>query len=66
MQLPVHTFLYISVPMFNAVIHEAGLLSGNALDLYSKGAQFESRPGYRLSWLKCFLIFPSLSRQMPR
>jgi hypothetical protein len=31
---------------------------GNASDLYSGGARFDSRLGYRLSWLPVFMFFP--------
>jgi hypothetical protein len=35
-----------------------GCCIGNALDLYSGGAGFESQPGHRLSWQRFFCGFP--------
>jgi hypothetical protein len=32
--------------------------SGNALDLYSGGDEFESLPGHYLSWRMVFMVFP--------
>jgi hypothetical protein len=39
--------------------------SGNASDLYSGDVWFDSRLGYRLSWLPVFVFFSSPSRNMP-
>jgi hypothetical protein len=32
---------------------------------YLEGPGFKSRPGYRLSWLRVFVVFLSPSRRMP-
>ena len=47
-------FMFLSKP--SAALDWAGDLSGNALDLYSEGVAFESRPRYLPSWLR-FLLF---------
>jgi hypothetical protein len=41
-----------------------GFSRGIAVELYSVGAWFESRPGRRLSWLSFFVVFSSSLRQI--
>jgi hypothetical protein len=43
----------------------AGWYSGNTLDLYSRGAWFESQLGHWLSGLRFFMVFLITSRQIP-
>jgi len=43
--------------------HLAGSSKGKALDLYSEGMGFETRLGYRLTWLRFFVVFSSLFTQ---
>jgi hypothetical protein len=38
---------------------------GKPPDLYSGIVGFESRPGHRLSCVRCFVVFPSPSREIP-
>lgn len=39
------------VPLRAVISHWKGWPEANTLDLYSRSAQFESQPGYQLSWL---------------
>jgi hypothetical protein len=41
-----------------------GLYSSKRLGLHSVDARFESRPWYRISWLKCFVLFLGPSQQI--
>jgi hypothetical protein len=54
--------------LFPRVLGRAGWSSGSTPDIlvYMGGAWLESRPGYWLSWLKFFVVFPSSAKQMPR
>jgi hypothetical protein len=47
------------------VWHRVGYTTeaGNGLDLYSGGDRFETRSRHRLSWLRFFVAFLTLSRQ---
>jgi hypothetical protein len=51
--------------MGKQIVHRPGWCSDNTLDFYSRGAQFESRPGHRLCLLRFFVVFFSSSRQTP-
>jgi hypothetical protein len=47
------------------MFHRTRWSSGNALDLYSGGAQFKSQLGHWLSCLRVFVALLSHSREMP-
>jgi hypothetical protein len=42
--------------------HRTSCNVDNALDLNSRVAKFESRPGHRISWLRYFMFFLSLPK----
>jgi hypothetical protein len=45
--------------------HWRGWCRGNTLGLHSRDSSFESRQGYRLSWLRGFLVFLSSYTKIP-
>jgi hypothetical protein len=53
------------VPVLNMQQELAGWRWSKALDLYSGGSRFELPPGRRVFRLQIFVVFRSLSMQMP-
>jgi hypothetical protein len=56
--------IYEYVQVLKHLYYQTGCSRSNVLELYSGGARFESQPGHWLSRLRCFVVFPSPSRQM--
>jgi hypothetical protein len=58
-------FIYFVSHVFSKKLYfEAGYCINNAVDLNSEGTRFVSRPGYRLSWMRCFDFNCDIFRQM--
>jgi hypothetical protein len=54
-----------NINYFNIPFHR-GNLSKRCFDLNSGGTRFESRPRYRLSWVRFYVIFFRSSRKIPK